>query len=66
MEFLGRFVSENSIEMSETDIETAENWPLPKSSKDMELFLDSANYHWTVIRDFARIAVPLYCVMGKQ
>ena len=63
MEFLG---SENSREMSETDIKTVENWPLPMSSKDVELFLGSANYHRAVIRDFARIAVPLYRVTGKQ
>ena len=66
VEFLGRFVSENSIEMSETDIETVKKWPLPWNSKDVERFLGLANYHQAFIRDFARIVVPLYCITGKQ
>ena len=66
VEFLGRFVSDTYIEKSETDIETVKNWPLPSNSKDVERFLGLANYHQAFIKDFARIAVPLYRITGKQ
>ena len=52
--------------MAETDIETVRNWPVPSCSKDVESFLGLANYHRFFIMDFARIAVPLYRVTGKQ
>ena len=66
VQFLRRFVIENSKEMWETDIETVRYWPLPLSSKDVERFLVLANYHRAFIRDFARIAVPLYRITGKK
>ena len=59
VEFLGRFESENSIEMSDTDIETVKNWPLLRTQRTWK-----ANYHRAFIMDFARI-VPLYCITGK-
>ena len=57
VEFLGRFVSENSIVMAETDIETVKNCPMPSCSKDVERFLCLANYQRSFIRIFARITV---------
>ena len=66
VEFFGRFVIENSIELCETDIETVRYWPLPSSSKDVERLLGLANYHRAFIRDFTRITVPLYRIAGKR
>ena len=59
-------MSENSIEMADTDIETVKNWPLPLCSKDVERFLGLARYHRAFVKDFAKIAVPLYRVIAKQ
>ena len=66
VEFLGRIVGENSIEISEKDIEAVKEWPTPKNTKDVERFLGLANYHRSFIQNFAELAVPLYGITGKK
>ena len=64
--FLGRIVSGNKLSMTSKDIDTVVNWPVPKSSKDVERFLGLASYHRFFVRDFAELAQPLYCLTGKK
>ena len=66
MEFLGRVVSENSIAMSDVDIQTVKNWPTPRCSKDVERFAGLANYHRGFVKNFSKLASPLYQVVGKN
>lgn len=66
VDFLGRIVSEGGISLSEIDIKAVLDWPIPKSTKEVEQFLGLANYHRNFIKNFARIAVPLYRVTGKN
>ena len=66
VEFLGRIVGENSIEISEKDIEAVKEWPTPKNTKYVERFLGLANYHRSFIQNFAELAVPLYGITGKK
>ena len=51
--------------MSDMDIQTVRNWPKPQCSKDVERFAGLANYHRGFVKDFSRLAVPLYQVVGK-
>ena len=48
------------------DCKVVSEWPVPKNSKDVERFLDLANYCKSFVKNFAQIAVPLYKVTGKQ
>ena len=66
VDFLGRIVSENGIKLSNTDIKAVLDWPVPQSTREVEQFLGLANYHRTFIKNFARIAVPLYKLTGKN
>ena len=66
VEFIGRIVSGNKLSMASKDIDTVVNWPVPKSSKDVERFLGLANYHRFFVRNFAGLAQPLYCLTGKK
>lgn len=66
VDFLGRIVSEGGISLSETDIKAVLDWPIPKSTREVEQFLGVANYHRNFIKNFARIAAPLYRVTGKN
>ncbi len=52
--------------MTDHYIQTVKDWPVPASSKDVELFLGLANYHRTFVSNFAKLAEPLYRVTGKQ
>lgn len=66
MDFLGQIVSEGGISLSETDTKAVLDWPIPKSTREVEQFLGLANYHRNFIKNFARIAVCLYRVTGKN
>ncbi|MCU7901933.1 MAG: DDE-type integrase/transposase/recombinase [Candidatus Thiodiazotropha sp. (ex Lucinoma aequizonata)] len=66
VEFLGRFVSQNTLEMAQRDIKVVQQWPVPKCTKDVERFLGLVNYHRVFIKDFAGLAVPLYQITGKK
>ena len=39
---------------------------MPKSMKDMQKFLGLANYYRWFVKDFAKIARPLYEMMRKE
>ena len=66
IDFLGRFISEDGIELAETDIKAVLDWPVPQSTREVEQFLGLANYHRNFIKNFSRIAVPLYRLTGKN
>ncbi|MBV2113414.1 MAG: DDE-type integrase/transposase/recombinase [Candidatus Thiodiazotropha sp. (ex Ctena orbiculata)] len=66
VEFLGRVVSSNQLKMAAKDITTVADWPVPKSSKDVEKFLGLANYHRSFIKNFAELARVLYALTGKN
>ena len=69
MEFFGRVVSENSIAMSDLDIQTVKNWPTPRCSKNVGRFArlaGLANYHRGFVKHFSKLASPLYQVVGKN
>ncbi|XP_072176982.1 uncharacterized protein [Diadema setosum] len=65
VEFLGREVSANRIELREEHIKAVQSWPVPRSTKQVEQFLGRVNYHRSFIKNFAAIAVPLYHITGK-
>ncbi|XP_076440974.1 uncharacterized protein LOC143280226 [Babylonia areolata] len=66
VEFLGRKVSSNMLAMSEKDTETVAQWPIPKSTRDVESFLGFVNYHRMFVKDLAKLAQPLYGLTGKN
>jgi hypothetical protein len=66
VEFLGRWVGKDSLEMSNQDIEVVREWPVPTCTRDVERFLGLANYHRGFVKGFAEIATPLYAVTGKK
>ena len=42
------------------------DWPVPRSVKDVQKFLRLANYYRQFIKDFTRIAKPLYKMTRKD
>ena len=66
VDFLGKIVSEEGIKLSETDVKAVLDWPVPQSTREVEQFLRLANYHRNFIKDFSRIAIPLYRLTGKK
>ncbi len=66
VEFLGRVIGPDGLEMSQSDIQTVLDWPRPESVKHVERFLGFVNYHRSFIENYAQRAAPLYQLTGKK
>ena len=66
VDFLGRIISAEDIELTEADIKAVLEWPTPRNTREVEQFLGLVNYHRNFIKSFARHAVPLYRLTGKH
>src|ERR1700677_881183 len=47
-------------------VEGVQNWPRPKKVKEVQAFLGFANFYRRFVKDFAKIATPLNCLMRKN
>ena len=61
--FLGYVVSSKSISMEAKTIEVVRKRPEPKSIRDIQIFLDFANFYWQFIQGFSRIATLLTSIL---
>ena len=52
--------------MEKKKVQEVVDWLVPKSIKDMQKFQGLANYYRQFIKDFARIAKPLYRITRKE
>ena len=65
VEFLGRKVSADGLEIGNQHVKPVQDWVRPTSTRHVERFLGFANYHRSFIKDFAKISGPLYEITGK-
>jgi len=66
VEFLGVVISPKGVEMQKKKVEGVLNWPAPRNIKEVQKFLGLTNYYRRFIKDFARIAAPLYMLVRKE
>ena len=66
VEFLGRDVDNTGLHLKAEQVEAVQNWPVPQRTRDVERFLGLVNYHRMFLKDYARVAAPLYALTGKQ
>ena len=66
MEFLGMVIGPQEVEMQKEKVDRVLSWPVPRNVKEVQKFLGLANYYRQFIKDFARIAVPLYLLVRKE
>ena len=66
VEFLGRVVGPEGMEIGPGYVKDVKNWPKPRNSKEVERFLGFANYHRAFIKDYTNIALPLQALTGKR
>ena len=60
LEFFGRVVSEEGLQISRTKIQSILDFPLPTVSKQLKSFLGTANYLIDFVRDYSAISHPLH------
>ena len=64
--FLEVVLRPESIKMEETKVKAVLDWPVPKSVKDIQKFLELANYYRRFIEGFAKIARLLHKLTRKE
>ena len=64
--FLGVIIGEDRVRIEKEKVQGVIEWPVPRSTKDMQKFLGLANYYRQFVRDFARIAKPLHEIARKE
>ena len=63
---LGHFISVARIQVDPAKIEVIQTLPIPTKSKDVRSFLGHARYYRCFIKDFSKIASPLYKLLTKE
>ena len=63
VEFLGIVIGPQEVEMQKEKIDGVLSWPVPRNIKKVQKFLGFTNYYRQFIKDFARIAAPLYLLV---
>ena len=64
--FLGVIIREDGVRMEKEKVQEVIEWPVPRSVKDVQKFLGLANYYRWFVKDFAKIAKPLYEMIRKE
>ena len=62
--FLGRLVSSEGVQVPPGNIERVVNWGIPTGKREVQSFIGVVNFHRDHISLFAKVAKPLYDVMG--
>ena len=66
IEFLGVVIGLEGIKMEKEKVKGVLEWPTPKYVKDVQKFLELANYYRQFIEGFASIARPLHDMVKKD
>ena len=54
------------VEMQKENVNGILSWPAPKNVKEVQKFLELANYYRWFIKNFARIAALLHQLVRKE
>jgi hypothetical protein len=60
LEFLGHIVGRDGLQPDPKKVEKVRDWPTPKTIKDVRSFLGLASYYRRFMKDFSKIAKPMY------
>ena len=66
VEFLGIVIGPEGIKMEEEKVKGVLEWLIPECIKDVQKFLELANYYCQFIKGFVLIARPLHDMIKKD
>ena len=66
IEYLGYVLSPSGLTMFDTKVKTIQEWLEPKKIKDIQSFLEFANFYKRFIFNYSDIVIPLTCLTRKN
>ena len=63
--YLGHVVSRDGVSVDQLKVNKVKNWPVPKTSKEVQQFFGLANYYRRFVQGFANTARPLHRLIEK-
>ena len=66
MRFLGVVIGEDGVKIEKKKVQEVVEWLVPKSIKNVQKFLELANYYRWFVKDFAKIVRLLHKIMRKE
>ena len=66
VDYLGMIIGHGQIKMDPAKILAIQNWPTPKTVKQVQSFLGFANFYRRFIKNFSKIALPLTTLTKKD
>ena len=66
VEFLGFLIRPNEIKMDPEKIKSIQEWPIPKTVKDIQSFLGFGNFYRRFIKGYSEITAPLTKLTRKD
>jgi hypothetical protein len=66
LEFLGHIVGRDGLQPDPRKVEKVRDWPTPRTVKDVHSFLGLASYYRQFMKDFSKIAKPMYQLIKQD
>ncbi len=60
VEYLGLIISEGELRMDPVKLKAIQDWPQPKTVKDIQKFLGFCNFYRRFVKDYSTVARPLF------
>ena len=64
--YLGHVVSSSGVSTDPGKTKAINNWPRPKSEKELRSFLGLAGYYRRFVKHFSKVAAPLHALLSKE
>lgn len=66
VEFLGFIISSEGIKTNPAKVEAIQNFPLPRTLRDLRSFLGLSGYYRRFVQDYAKLAKPLTALLRGE
>ena len=66
VKFLGYVLGPQGVQMDKSKVQVIQDWPIPHYLRDIQAFLDFANFYRHFIQNYSKITVLLICLTRKS